>query len=58
MRINAWNELGHAYRKIGDMDNSFKHYERALQINPPRARTSIWVKPICRSASSRWPSRS
>ena len=31
---NAWNELGHAYRKIGDMDNSFKHYERALQINP------------------------
>ena len=31
---NAWNELGHAYRKIGDMDNSFKHYERALQIDP------------------------
>jgi len=34
MRISAWNELGHAYRKIGDMDNSFKHHERALQINP------------------------
>ena len=31
---NAWNELGHAYRKVGDMDNSFKHYERALQIDP------------------------
>ncbi|MEP7294752.1 MAG: tetratricopeptide repeat protein [Burkholderiales bacterium] len=31
---NAWNELGHAYRKAGDMDNSFKHYERALQIDP------------------------
>ena len=34
MRISAWNELGHAYRKIGDMDNSFKHYEQALQIDP------------------------
>ena len=31
---DAWNELGHAYRKLGDMDNSFKHYERALQIDP------------------------
>jgi tetratricopeptide (TPR) repeat protein len=31
---DAWNELGHAYRQIGDMDNSFKHYERALQIDP------------------------
>ena len=31
---NAWNELGHAYRQTGDMDNSFKHYERALQIDP------------------------
>ena len=31
---DAWNELGHAYRQLGDMDNSFKHYERALQIDP------------------------
>lgn len=31
---DAWNELGHAYRKLGDMDNSFKHYEKALQIDP------------------------
>ncbi len=31
---DAWNELGHAYRKLGDMDNSFRHYERALQIDP------------------------
>ena len=31
---NAWTELGHAYRKLGDMDSSFKHYEKALQIDP------------------------
>lgn len=31
---DAWNYLGYAYRHLGDMDNSFKHYERALQINP------------------------
>lgn len=31
---DAWNYLGYAYRHMGDMDNSFKHYERALQINP------------------------
>lgn len=31
---DAWNELGHAYRQLGDMDNSFKHYARALQIDP------------------------
>ena len=31
---DAWNELGHAYRQLGDMDNSFKNYERALQIDP------------------------
>ena len=27
---DAWNLLGFSYRHIGDMDNSFKHYERAL----------------------------
>src|SRR4051812_37870783 len=27
---DAWNELGHAYRKVGDMDNSFKNYAKAL----------------------------
>ena len=31
---DAWNELGHAYRQLGDMDNSFKHYARALEIDP------------------------
>jgi tetratricopeptide (TPR) repeat protein len=31
---DAWNYLGYAYRQIGDMDNSFKHYETALQLNP------------------------
>jgi len=31
---DAWNLLGFSYRHIGDMDNSFKHYERALQLNP------------------------
>jgi cytochrome c-type biogenesis protein CcmH/NrfG len=31
---NAWNYMGFAYRQMGEMDNSFKHYEKALQINP------------------------
>ncbi len=31
---NAWTELGHAYRKLGDMDNSFKNYAKAVQIDP------------------------
>jgi len=31
---DAWNELGHAYRLLGDMDNSFKNYARALEIDP------------------------
>jgi Flp pilus assembly protein TadD len=31
---DAWNYLGYAYRQNGDMDNSFRHYEQALQINP------------------------
>lgn len=31
---NAYNELGHAYRRLGDMDNAFKHYEVALRIDP------------------------
>jgi Flp pilus assembly protein TadD len=28
------NELGYAYRNSGQMDLAFKHYERALQLNP------------------------
>src|ERR1051325_35684 len=28
------NDLGYAYRKTGRMDLAFKHYERALQLNP------------------------
>lgn len=31
---DAWNELAHAYRKTGDLDNAFKGYARALQIDP------------------------
>ncbi len=31
---DAWNEIGHAYRQLGDMDNSFKNYARALEIDP------------------------
>jgi len=31
---DAWNELGHAYRMLGDMDNSFENYAHALQIDP------------------------
>jgi tetratricopeptide (TPR) repeat protein len=33
-QADAWNELGHAYRKTGDMDNSFSHYAKALEIDP------------------------
>lgn len=28
------NYLGYAYRKDGDMDSAFKHYDLALQLNP------------------------
>jgi Flp pilus assembly protein TadD len=28
------NELGYAYRNAGQMDSAFRHYERALQLNP------------------------
>jgi tetratricopeptide (TPR) repeat protein len=31
---DAWNELAHAYRKSGDLDNAFKGYEKALRIDP------------------------
>ena len=31
---DAWNYLGYAYRHVGKMDDSFKHYERALQLDP------------------------
>ena len=31
---DAWNELGHAYRKTGDLDMAFKDYAKALQIDP------------------------
>ena len=31
---DAWNELGHAHRQLGDLDNAFKDYARALEIDP------------------------
>jgi tetratricopeptide (TPR) repeat protein len=31
---DALNYLGYAYRHLGELDKSFSHYERALQINP------------------------
>jgi cytochrome c-type biogenesis protein CcmH/NrfG len=31
---DAWNELGHAYRKSGDLDSAFKDYAKALKIDP------------------------
>lgn len=40
---DAWNHLGHAYRLLGDMDNSFKHYEVALRINPRHRRAHEYV---------------
>lgn len=31
---DGWNELGHAQRKIGNLDAAFKAYAKALQIDP------------------------
>ncbi|HEX3142215.1 MAG TPA: tetratricopeptide repeat protein [Rhizobacter sp.] len=31
---DAFNELAHAYRRLGDMDKAFKNYEIALRIDP------------------------
>jgi cytochrome c-type biogenesis protein CcmH/NrfG len=31
---DAWNYMGYAARQQGDLDNAFKYYERALQIDP------------------------
>jgi cytochrome c-type biogenesis protein CcmH/NrfG len=31
---DAWNELGHAYRKSGDLDSAFRDYAKALEIDP------------------------
>ena len=28
------NYLGYAYRNVGELDLAFKHYDRALQLNP------------------------
>ena len=31
---DAHNLIGHAYRKLGDYDQSLDHYQTALQLNP------------------------
>lgn len=31
---DAWNELGHAHRKLGDMDTALSDYGKALKLNP------------------------
>ena len=31
---DAWNYRGFALRQLGDMDSSFKSYEKALSLNP------------------------
>ena len=31
---DAWNELGHAHRKLGDIDTALSDYDKALKINP------------------------
>ncbi|WP_431276525.1 tetratricopeptide repeat protein [Variovorax ureilyticus] len=31
---DAWNELGHAHRKVGQVDVALTDYDRALKINP------------------------
>jgi tetratricopeptide (TPR) repeat protein len=31
---DGWNELGHAYRRTGQMDPAFDAYGKALKINP------------------------
>ncbi|WP_218508485.1 tetratricopeptide repeat protein [Variovorax sp. dw_308] len=31
---DAWNELGHAHRLLGNMDASLNEYAKALKINP------------------------
>ena len=31
---DAWNELGHAHRKLGDIDTALNDYDKALKINP------------------------
>ena len=39
------NYLGYAYRHTGQFDLAFKHYARALQLNPRhRGGTSTWAK--------------
>lgn len=35
--LDAWNNLGHAYRKIKDYDKALEAYKRALELKPDYA---------------------
>ena len=37
--IDAWNSLGHAYRKTKDYDKALEAYKRALDLKPDSAST-------------------
>jgi len=44
---DAQNYLGYAWRKSGNLDLAFKHYNEALRLDPKhRERTSTSAKPI------------
>ena len=51
--------LGYCARRLGRLDESYAHYQRALRLDPrTSARTSIWGSSICSAASPSRPQRS
>jgi cytochrome c-type biogenesis protein CcmH/NrfG len=39
----AWNMLGHSYRKLGQMGDSFKAYETCLKLSPDFAQAHEYL---------------